>query len=84
MEQAASQLTETSLRTFADYTSELKATIKNFCDSLQNRSVDELVTDIRDVLRRNLTAFILGSVIIGIGISRFFKASAERRQHYEN
>jgi hypothetical protein len=39
MEQAASQLTETSLRTFADYTSEIKATIKNFCDSLQNRSV---------------------------------------------
>jgi hypothetical protein len=50
-------------------------------DSLQNRSVDELVTDIRDMVR---TTFILGSVVIGIGISRFFKPSAERRQHYEN
>jgi hypothetical protein len=46
--------------------------------------VDELVTDIRDTVRRNPTAFILGIVIIGIGISRFFKASAERRQDYEN
>lgn len=84
IEQAASQLKKKNLRTVADYTSEIKATIKNFSDNLKNRSVDELVTDIRDMVRRNPTAFILGSVVIGIGISRFFKASAERRQHYEN
>jgi len=84
IEQAASQLKEKNLRTVADYTSEIKATIKNFSDNLKNRSMDELVTDIRDMVRRNPTAFILGSVVIGIGISRFFKPSAERRQHYEN
>ena len=84
IEQAACQLKETNPRTVADYTSEIKATIKNVSDNLKNRSMDELVTDIRDMVRRNPTAFILGSVVIGIGISRFFKASAERRQHYEN
>lgn len=80
IEQAASQLKENNLRSLADYTSEIGATIKNFSDGLQNRTVDDLITDIRDMARRNPTAFILGSVVIGIGISRFFKASGERRQ----
>ena len=80
IEQAASQLRDSNLRTLADYTSEIGSSIKSFSDGLQNRSVDELVSDIRDMARRNPTAFILGSVVLGIGISRFFKASAERRQ----
>jgi len=42
IEDAASQLKENNLRTFADYISEIKATIQNFCEALQNRSVDEL------------------------------------------
>ena len=84
IEQAASQLKENNLRSLADYTSEIGATIKSFSDRLQNRSVDELVTDIRDMARRNPTAFVLGSVVIGIGISRFFKASAERRHQGSN
>ena len=80
IEQASSQLKESNLHTLADYTTELAAGIKNFSEGLQNRSVDELVTDIRDMARRNPTVFILGSVVVGIGISRFFKASSERRQ----
>ena len=48
--------------------------------SIKYQGVDELIIDIRDMARRNPTAFILGSVVVGIGISRFFKASAERRQ----
>jgi len=84
IQQAASQLKENNLRSLADYTSEIGTTIKSFSDRLQNRSVDELVTDIRDMARRNPTAFVLGSVVIGIGISRFFKASAERRHEGSN
>ena len=80
IDHAAFQLKENNLQTLADYTSEIGATIKNFSDGLQNRTVDDLITDIRDMARRNPTAFILGSVVIGIGISRFFKASGERRQ----
>ena len=84
IQQAASQLQENNLRSLADYTSEIGTTIKSFSDGLQNRSVDDLVTDIRDMARRNPTAFVLGSVVIGIGISRFFKASAERRHEGSN
>lgn len=80
IEQASAQLKESNLHALSDYTTELAAGIKNFSEGLQNRSIDELITDIRDMARRNPTAFILGSVVVGIGISRFFKASAERRQ----
>lgn len=81
IEQTSSQLKESNFHTLADYTNELAAGIKNFSEGLHNRSVDELLGDIRDMARRNPTAFILGSVVVGIGISRFFKASAERREH---
>jgi gas vesicle protein len=79
IEHASSQLKENNLQTLADYASELGTTIKNFSEGLHNRSVDELVLEIREIARRNPTAFLLGSIVIGVGISRFFKASAERR-----
>ena len=84
IEQAASQLKENNLRSLADYTSEIGATIKNFSDRLQNRSVDELCNQHSRYGPAEPTAFILGSIVIGIGISPFFKASTDRRQDYEN
>jgi gas vesicle protein len=75
IEHASSRLEENNLQTLADYASEIGTTIKNFSEGLHNRSVDDLVVDIRDIARRNPTAFLLGSIVIGVGISRFFKAS---------
>ena len=80
IEHASSQLKENNLQTLADYASELGTTIKNFSEGRHNRSVDDLVVGIREIARRNPTAFLLGSIVIGVGISRFFKASSERRQ----
>ena len=80
IDHASSRLKENNLQTLADYASEIGTTIKNFSEGLHNRSVDDLVVDIREIARRNPTAFLLGSIVIGVGISRFFKASAERRQ----
>ena len=79
IEHASSQLKENNLQTLAGYAGELGTTIKNFSEGLHNRSVDELLLEIREIARRNPTAFLLGSIVIGVGISRFFKASAERR-----
>ena len=79
IEHASSQLKENNLQTLANYASEIGTTIKNFSEGLHKRSVDDLVVDIREIARRNPTAFLLGSIVIGVGISRFFKASAERR-----
>jgi gas vesicle protein len=83
IEHASSQLKENNLQTLAGYAGELGTTIKNFSEGLHNRSVDELLVEIREIARRNPTAFLLGSIVIGVGISRFFKASAER-QHETN
>ena len=80
IEHASSRLKENNLQTLADYASEIGTTIKNFSEGLHKRSVDDLVVDIREIARRNPTVFLLGSIVIGVGISRFFKASAERRR----
>jgi cytosine/adenosine deaminase-related metal-dependent hydrolase len=80
VEQASSQFKEQNLQTLADYTSEIGSTIKSFSESLQNRSVEDLLKDVQSIARRNPTAFVLGSIAVGVAISRFFKASAERQQ----
>jgi hypothetical protein len=80
MEQASSQFKEQNLQTLADYTSEIGSTIKSFSENLHNRTVEELLKDIQSIARRNPTAFVLGSIAVGVGISRFLKASAERQK----
>ena len=67
VDRASSQLKENNLQTLADYASELGATIKNFSEGLHNRSVDDLLVEIREIARRNPTAFLLGSIVIGVG-----------------
>ena len=80
MEEASSKFRQNDLQTLADYASEIGLTIKTFADDLRHRSVDDLLKDTQALARRNPTAFLLGSVAIGVAISRFFKASA-KRQH---
>ena len=77
VEHASSQLKENNLQTLADYASELGTTIRDFSDGLHNRSVDDLIVEIREMARRNPTGFLLGSIVIGVGLSRFFKASSK-------
>jgi hypothetical protein len=79
IEEASSQLRQSDMQTLADYASEIGTTIKSFSENLRNRSVDEIVRDIQDIARRNPTAFLLGSVAVGVAVSRFFKASAQRQ-----
>jgi hypothetical protein len=79
IEEASSQFKQNDLQTLANYASEIGSTIKGFSENLHNRSIDDLVKDIQGIARRNPTALLLGSVAIGVAISRFFKASAERQ-----
>ena len=80
VEQASTQFRENDLQTLAQYTSEVGNTIKSLSESFQNRSLDDLITDIKSMAKRNPTAFVLGSVAIGVAVARFAKASAGRRQ----
>ena len=79
MEQAATQLKESDLQSLADYTSEIANSIKSVSDSLRHRSIDDFLKDTQSLARSNPTLFLLGSIGIGVAISRFLKASAERQ-----
>jgi hypothetical protein len=63
----------------ADYAGQLAGSMKNFAESLRQRNLDELVKDTQQLARSNPTLFVMGSVAVGIALSRFLKASAERR-----
>ena len=65
------------LPSLADYTGELATSIRELGEQLRHRSVDDLLAEARAVARHNPTLFLLGSVAIGVGLSRFFKASTE-------
>jgi hypothetical protein len=66
--------------TLAGYASDLGQRISRFADGLQQRSVDELAEEARALARRNPTVFLLGSVALGVALSRFLKASARRQR----
>ena len=74
-QQSLAALTESTVRPLTDHASGLGNTIKNFSELLQNRSVNELMGDLREAARRNPAAFIVGGVILGIGISRLLRSS---------
>lgn len=59
----------------ARYAHSLSESMSQFADRLRERSVEDLAADARRIARDNPTAFLLGSVAVGVGLSRFFKAS---------
>lgn len=79
IDRAASRL-ETRLHSLADYTGDLGKRIRKLSEDLQKgRRFDDLVTDVRDIARRNPKTFLLGGLAVGIGVYKILKASAERR-----
>jgi hypothetical protein len=61
----------------ADYAGQLAGSMKSFADSLRQRNLDELVRDTQQLARNNPTLFLMGSVAVGIALSRFLKASTQ-------
>lgn len=66
----------------ADYASQLASGIDRFADTLRNRSIDDLISDTEQLARRNPTLFFIGSIGVGLALSRFLKASAQRNSAY--
>jgi hypothetical protein len=62
------------------YVREMAEGIGSLSDNLRHKSVDELVRDASNLASRNTGLFVLGSIAIGFGLSRFVKAapSSER------
>ncbi len=81
---AASNLDDHDREGLARYARELSSNLANAAGQLEGRSVDELANDAKRLARNNPALFVLGSIAVGFGLSRFFKASAERDHHDDN
>ena len=77
---AASDLESQQQETISRYVTEIADRVNGLAEGLRGKSVDQLIDDAKAIARRNPALFIAGSVAIGIGLSRFVKASACRAE----
>lgn len=77
---AASDLEEQQQDGLSNYVSEMAHGIGSLAESLRDKNMDELIQDAKEMARRNPVLFLAGSVAIGIGLSRFAKASSHRSE----
>lgn len=75
---AASSLDDDDREGLARYARELSGRLAHAAEELEGRSIDQLANDAKRLARKNPAQFMLGSIAVGFGLSRFFKASAER------
>ena len=78
VERAAEDLREQDQQSLAQYAVQLADSMKSFADNIRNRSTDDILRDTQDLARKNPVLFALGSVAVGVALSRFFKASTTR------
>ena len=78
LDQATESLGRSEQQSLAGYAQELASGVRSFANNLRDRSVDDLVGETQTLARRNPALFFFGSVAVGIALSRFMKASAER------
>lgn len=89
---AASSLDEQDREGLARYARKLSSDIAHAAGQLEDRSVDDLAKDAKRLARTNPALFMLGSIAVGFGLSRFFKASTDQHnddteadtEHYAN
>ena len=74
VERAAEELDPTLSR----YAATLAGSMHGIAGRLRDRSVDQLADDVRQLARSNPTMFVLGSIGVGLALSRFLKASPRR------
>ena len=77
---AASDLEGQQQETISHYVNEMADRVNRLAEGLRGKSVDQLIDDAKTIARKNPALFIAGSVAIGIGLSRFVKASARRAE----
>lgn len=78
VERAAQELKGGELQPLSDYAAEFATGMKTFAENLRSKTLDELVKDTQQLARKNPALFFIGSIGVGLAISRFVKASSER------
>lgn len=79
---AASRLSDLEHQGLADYASQLANYLGDMSQKLREKNVDELAREVKQMAERNPAMFVIGSIAVGIGLSRFAKAG--RRPASEN
>jgi hypothetical protein len=84
LDDATESLHDRGQHSLAEYVEELAASARSLAAGVRDRSLNELVSDTQSLARRNPALFFFGSVAVGIGLSRFLKASGERQSSHES
>jgi hypothetical protein len=69
--------------TLANYAAQFASSVSTFASRLRDGNMDDLVTDARELARRNPGLFLIGGVAVGFAVSRFLKASGDQMQTNE-
>lgn len=64
--------------TVAQYVEMASDQLRRFADNIRQRGVADMLDDVSGFARQRPTMFIGGAFLVGIGVARFLKASAER------
>ncbi len=75
IDQVADSISENDKLGLASYVRTTSSQLATLATRLQESSMDELAEDAKELARKRPTAFMLGSVMVGFGLSRFLKAS---------
>jgi hypothetical protein len=71
--------------TIAQYVDAASDQMKKFADHIRQRGVGDMMGDLNQFARRRPALFIGGAFLVGIGIARFLKSSADRSDRsYDN
>jgi hypothetical protein len=62
----------------AQYVDMASDQLRKFADTIRQRGVADMMDDVNRFARRNPAVFIGGALLVGIGVARFLKASADR------
>lgn len=65
--------------TIASYVDMASDQMRRFADQIREKGVADMVDDVHAFARRRPALFIGGAFLIGLGIARFLKASADRQ-----
>lgn len=74
---AAEELQDDDVAGLSRHVADMAGGLNRLSDGLREKSVEQILRDVRRVARENPTLFIAGSIAIGFGISRFARASRE-------
>lgn len=75
IDEAASSMEGTQTEVLAEYARKSSEQLAAIANMLHERSLDEIAAEARQLARTKPMMFMLGSVVVGFGLSRFLKAS---------